>query len=73
MSCEEAWERVRQPGAESAKAHQAYAALVGPPEFMKVQPVTPEESQGIAEARQQCNRADEVLSNAMQAAIKAQH
>ncbi len=73
MSCEEAWNRVRELAGESAKIHQAYAALVGPPAFMKVLSVTPEVSQAIAEARKLCNQADEALSSAMQAANRAQH
>lgn len=73
MSCEELWKRVRELGGESAKAHQAYLALVGPPQFMKVLSVTLDESQAIEEARQKCNRADEALSRAIKAAIRAQH
>ena len=73
MSCEEAYKRVRELGGESAKAHQAYSALVGPPNFMKVLPMTPEEIQAIKEAVERCNEVDEALSAAMKAAYKAQH
>ncbi len=73
MSCEEAYNRVRELGGESAKAHQSYSALVGPPNFMKVLPVTPEESRAIKEAVERCNQVDEALSAAMKAAYRAQH
>ena len=73
MSCEEAYKRVRELGGESARAHQAYSALVGPPNFMKVLPMTPEEIQAIKEAVERCNQVDEALSAAMKAAYKAQH
>ena len=73
MSCEEAWNRVRELGGQSANAHQAYAALVGPPAFMKVLSAKPAMSLAITEARERCNHADEVLDSAMQAAIKAHH
>ena len=73
MSCEEAYNRVRELGSKSAKAHQDYAALVGPPNFMKVLPMTPEESRAIKEAVERCNEVDEALSAAMKAAYKAQH
>ena len=73
MSCEEEWNRVRELGGQSATAHEAYVALVGPLEFMKVLPATPELSRIIAEARERCNQFDEVLSSAMEAAIRAQH
>ena len=73
MSCEEAWNRVRELGGQSAKAHQAYRALVKSPELMKVLSVMPEMSRVISEARERFNQADEALSSAMQAAIGAQH
>ena len=73
MSCEEAWNRVRELGGESAKAHQAYSALVGPPNFMKVLPVTPEESQAIKEAVERCSQVDEAFHAARLAAIAEQH
>ena len=73
MSCEEAWNRVRKLGGQSAHAHQAYAALVGPAAFTKVLLVKPAMSLAIAEARERCNQADELLGSAMQAAIRAQH
>ncbi len=60
MSCKEAWNRVRELAGESSKIHQAYAALVGPPAFMKVLSVTPEVSQAIAEARTLTTTASEV-------------
>ena len=67
MSCEEAWNRVRELGGQSANAHQAYATLV------KNMSVTPEVSWAIAEARERFNQADEVLGSAMRAAVRAQH
>ena len=72
MSCERAWNQVREFGGNSATAHQAYAALVGPSVFMKVLSATPAMSWTIAEARERCNRADDALCSAMQAAIRAQ-
>ena len=73
MSCEEAWNRVRKLGGQAANAHQAYAALVGPPALTMVLFATPEVSWAIAEARERCNQADEVLSSVMKASIRAQH
>ena len=73
MSCEEAWNRVRKRGGQAANAHQAYAALVGPAAFTNVLSLKPEVSWAIAEARERCNQADELLSSAMKAAIRAQH
>ena len=72
MSCEEAWNRVRELGGQAANAHQAYAALVGPLEFTKILTATPEMSRVIAEARERCNQADQMLGSAMQAGIRAQ-
>ena len=71
MSCEEAWNRVRELGGQSATAHKAYAALVGPPAFT-VLSGTPKVSRVIADAQELCNQADEVLSSAMRAAFMAQ-
>ena len=73
MSCEEAWNRVRELGGQSGNAHQAYVALVKPPELIKTLSARPEMSLVIAEARERCNQADEMLRSAMQAAIRAQH
>ena len=66
MSCEEAWNRVRELAGQAANAHQAYAALV------VALSVKPETSLLIPEARERCNQADQVLGSAMQAALRAQ-
>ena len=67
MSCEEAWNRVRELAGQAADAHQAYAALV------VALSLKPAMSLTIAEARERCNQADQALGSAMQAAIRAQH
>ncbi len=67
MSYEEAWNRVRQLAGQSADAHQAYVGLV------KALSVTLETSLAIAEARERCNHADQVLGSAMQVASREQH
>ena len=66
MSCEEAWNRVRELAGRAANAHQAYAALVN------TLPLTTETILVVGEARERCNQADQALGNAMQAAIRAQ-
>ena len=66
MSCEEAWNRVRELAGRAANAHQAYTALV------KALPLTTETILVIAEARERCNQADQALGSAMQAATRAQ-
>ena len=67
MSCEEAWNRVRELVDEAANAHRAYATLV------KALPLLPETSLVIVEARERYNQADEMLLSEMQAAMRAQH
>ena len=67
MSCEEAWNRVRELLDEAAKAHEAYEALV------KALPLLPETSQVIVEARERYSQADEMLLSEMQEAMRAQH
>ena len=73
MACEEAWKRFRELGVESAKVHEAYAALVGSPEFMRALTLTPEESRAIEEAVQRCNQVDEAFHAARLAAMAEQH
>ncbi len=69
MNLDDRWKRVHELRAESAKAHQAYLALVGPPELMKMLPTTPEESRAIEKALERCNQVDEALSAAMKVAL----
>ena len=73
MACEEAWKRFRELGVECARAHEAYAALVGSPEFMKVLTLSPEESRAIEEAAERCKQVDEAFHAARLAAIAEQH
>lgn len=73
MACEEAWKRFRELGVECAKAHEAYAALVGSPELIKVLTFTPEESRAIDEAQERLNQVDEAYHAARLAAIAEQH
>ncbi len=73
MTCEEAWKRFRKLGIECAKAHQAYAALVGSPELMEVLTLTPEQNRAIEEAVVRCTQVDEAFHAARLAAIAEQH
>ncbi len=73
MTCEEAWTRFRELGAECANVHQAYAALVGSPEFMEVLALTPEQNRAIEEAVVRCNQVDKAFHAARLAAIAEQH
>ncbi len=73
MTCEEAWKRFRELGAECAKVHQSSAALVGSPEFMEVLALTPEQNRAIEEAVVRCNQVDESFHAARLAAIAEQH
>ena len=73
MTCEEAWKRFRELGAECAKVHQAYAAIVGSPEFMEVLSLTPEQNRAIEEAVVRYNQVDEAFHAARLAAIAEQH
>lgn len=66
MSCEEAWNRVRQLAGQSANAHQAYATLV------KALPLTTETSVVIVGARERYKQADDMLCSARQTANRAQ-
>lgn len=65
MSCEDAWNQVRELADRAAKAHLEYAALV------KALPLMPETSLDIAEEQFRCNQADRALGRALQAAIRA--
>ncbi len=73
MTCEEAWKRFRELGVECAKVHQAYAALVGSPEFMEVLTLTPEKNRAIEEAVERCTQVDEAFHAARLTAIAEQH
>ena len=73
MACDEAWKRFRELGVECARVHQAYAALVGSPEFTSGLALTPEESRAIDEAAQRCTQCDTSFQAARLTAIAEQH
>jgi len=73
MSCEKAWNRVRELGGQAAAVHKVYVALVGPLASINGLSVTPEVSRAIAETRERYNQADEAFGSAIQAAIREQH